>query len=371
MTQIPHDNLAEALRDAYPELDAVREAAEDPVYLVGGGVRDLLLGRGRSANLDLVVEGDAAALANQLGAEVLEHERFGTATVRIDGIEVDVAATRTETYAHPGALPDVTPGADLEADLARRDFTINAMAVPLAEPELVDPLSGSADLEVGLLRVLHPASFVDDPTRALRAGRYASRLDFALEPETEKLLRATDLGTISADRRDAELLRLAAEEQAPRGFELLAEWGLVELRPGGVDLARRVADLLRSPLWSGFAGRGPAVRAAALGPVGHERELAATEPAAPSEAVALAALHEPEELALARALGAAWLDTYLGEWRQVALEIGGGDLIEAGVPEGPAVGRGLAEALRMKLDGELEAGRGAELDAAIAAAQAS
>ena len=131
MKTIPDDNLTEAMRDAYPELETVRAASEDPVYLVGGAVRDLLLGRGRSANLDLVVEGDAAALADRLGPEVLEHERFGTATVRVGELEVDVAATRTETYAAAGALPEVTLGAPIEADLARRDFTLNAMAVAL------------------------------------------------------------------------------------------------------------------------------------------------------------------------------------------------------------------------------------------------
>lgn len=373
MTPFPHENLAEGLRAAYPELAAVSEAADDPVYLVGGAVRDLLLGRGRSANLDLVVEGDAVALAERLGAEVLEHERFGTATVRLDGLEVDVAAARTETYARPGSLPDVATGATLDADLARRDFTINAMAVPLEEPELVDPLDGRADLEAGLLRVLHPGSFADDPTRALRAARYAARLDFAPETETEELLRVTDLAAISADRRDAELLRLAAESSAPRGFELLAEWGLVEPQPDGIELAARVGALLAVPPWRGLAPTAPTVLRAVLGPppavAGHEREIAVAEPATPSGAVTLASRHEPEELALARALGAEWLDRWIAEWRNVELEIDGADLIEAGLPEGPALGRGLAEALRMKLDGELGPGRSAELHAAIAAAR--
>jgi tRNA nucleotidyltransferase (CCA-adding enzyme) len=376
MTQISPDTLAEDLRRAYPELAAVRDASEDPVYLVGGVVRDLLLGRGRSANLDLVVEGEAAALARRLGAEVLEHERFGTATVRLDGLEVDIAAARTESYPRPGALPEVTPAVDIAADLARRDFTVNAMAVPLEEPRLVDPLGGQADLEAGLLRVLHPGSFVDDPTRALRAARYAARLGFTLEPATEDLLRATDLEAVSTDRRDAELLRLAAEARAPRGFELLAGWGLVELRPEGVELVARVIELLAGPPWAGFAPIAPTVLRAALGAgatgggsAADELALVGAEPDTPSDAVALASRHEPEELAVARALGAEWLDRWISEWRDVGLEIDGADLIAAGLPEGPAVGRGLAEALRMKLDGELAPGRAGELEAAIAAAK--
>ena len=235
-------------------------------------------GRGR-ADLDLVVEGDAAALAAKLGAETVEHERFGTAKARLDGHQIDIATARTETYAQPGALPDVEPGAAIDADLARRDFTINAMAVPLAgEPQLIDPHGGRADLEAGLLRVLHPRSFDDDPTRALRAARYAARFGFELEPETAALLREADLGTVSADRREAELLRLAVEPEAARGFELLAEWGLVELREGGVELAARVAELLSAPPWSEVAARDRAILRRGAGPGRREQELAGREP---------------------------------------------------------------------------------------------
>jgi tRNA nucleotidyltransferase (CCA-adding enzyme) len=365
----PIDNLAEALRSAHPELDAVRAAAAAPVYLVGGSVRDLLLGRDRS-DIDLVVEGDAAALAAALGAEVVEHERFATAKVGLDGHEVDIAAARAETYPRPGALPEVEPATGIAADLGRRDFTINAMAIPLqGEPQLIDPHGGRADLEAGLLRVLHARSFLDDPTRALRAARYAARFGFEPEPETAALLRQADPGTVSAERREAELLRLAAEPDAARGFELLAEWTLIEPRAGGVELAARVAGLLSAPPWREVAPRDRTVLAAALGPAGGEEGLAAARPARPSEAVALARRRPPVELALARALGAKWLDRYLLEWNSLRLEIDGRDLIEAGVPEGPALGRGLAAALRRKLDGEIS-GREEELAAALAAAEA-
>ncbi|HEX7060109.1 MAG TPA: hypothetical protein VF176_09695 [Solirubrobacterales bacterium] len=362
------EDLGEAMRVAYPELDAVREAAdEEPVYLVGGAVRDLLLGRGR-ADIDLVVEGDAAALAAKLGADPVEHERFATAKVGLDGHEVDIATARAETYSHPGALPEVRP-AGLDDDLARRDFTINAMAIPLrGEPQLIDPRHGHADLEDGVLRVLHENSFVDDPTRALRAARYAARFGFLPEPRTDELLREADLGTVSDDRREAELLRTAAEPQAPRAFELLAEWGMVEPREGGVELATRVAELLSSPPWDEVADRSRALLVAALGPVDGEVELAEATPERPSDAVALADRHGPVELVLARAMGAEWLDRYLEEWRSVELEIDGEDLIAAGVAQGPALGRGLREALRRKLDGEV-VGREQELEAALEAAR--
>jgi tRNA nucleotidyltransferase (CCA-adding enzyme) len=367
-TEEPIESLAEALWRVHPELAPVRELAEEPVYLVGGAVRDLLLGRGR-ADIDLVIEGDAAALASRLGADAISHERFATAKVGLDGHEVDIAAARSESYPRPGALPVVEPAAGIEADLARRDFTINAMAIPLHdEPRLIDPHDGRADLAAGLLRVLHRRSFADDPTRALRAARYAARFGFRLEGETEALLLEADLGTVSADRREAELLRLAAEAGAPGAFALLAEWGLVELRDGGVEMARRVAELLASAPWAELVSRDRALLAAALGRLGGEEALPTAQPDLPSEAVALAARRDPVELVLARADGAEWLDRYLSEWRDVALEIDGQDLIAAGVPEGPAIGRGLQEALRRKLDGEI-AGRDEELTAALEAAR--
>jgi tRNA nucleotidyltransferase (CCA-adding enzyme) len=365
MAEVRIDNLDEALREEHPELDAVRDAAgSNPVFLVGGAVRDLLLGRKR-ADVDLVVIGDAASLAAGLGAEAVEHERFATAKAHLDGHEVDIASAREEAYARPGALPDVSPAGTIEDDLRRRDFTINAMALPLrGEAELVDPLGGRRDLEAGLLRVLHERSFEDDPTRALRAARYAARFGFELAPETERLLRAADLETVSFDRQEAELLRLAGEPTAPEAYRLLASWNLIELREGGLELARRVGELLELPLWKLRAERNRAVHAAATEAPGGEEELAAARPSRPSEAVALALAYSAVEMVLARASGAEWLDDYLERWSEVELEIGGDDLIAAGVTEGPAVGRGLAEAKRRKLDGEIS-GREQELGVAL------
>jgi tRNA nucleotidyltransferase (CCA-adding enzyme) len=362
------ESMAEALQRMHPELAPVREASGDPVYLVGGAVRDLLLGRGR-ADIDLVVEGDAAALAKRLGAEVTSHERFGTATVELDGHQIDIAGARSESYPQPGALPVVEPGADLEADLRRRDFTINAMAIPLwDEPRLIDPHGGQEDLARRQLRVLHDGSFVDDPTRALRAARYAARFDFGLEERTARLIRETDLETVSADRREAELLRLAAEENAAKGFALLNEWELLELRPQGVELVTRTAELLDSDPWRDAAPRDRALLTAALGPPRGELTLAEAKPEHPSQAVARAAGHDEIELVLARALGAEWLDRYIAKWREVTLEIDGADLIGAGLSQGPALGRGLAEALRRKLDGQVS-GREQELAVALEVAR--
>jgi len=361
------ESVAEALDHMHPELAVVRNLGGDPVYLVGGAVRDLLLGRGR-ADIDLVVEGDAAVLASELEADVISHERFGTAKVRLDGHDVDIATARSEAYPHPGALPVVEP-ATLAEDLRRRDFTINAMAIPLrGEPRLIDPHGGQADLAAKLLRVLHPRSFEDDPTRAIRAARYAARFGFELEPETAELLRRADIGAVSADRRDAELLRLAAERRAVRAFELLDEWGIVGLADGGIELAARVDELLEHEPWRDIS-RDRALFAAALDSLSDEKALAGRRPERPSEAVALATGRVPLELLLARALGGEWLDEYMGKWRGIELEIDGEDLIAAGIPQGPALGRGLKEALRRKLDGELDGGREEELAVALKVAR--
>ena len=354
---------------ALPGFAAARTAAERagaPAYLVGGAVRDTLLGR-PALQLDLVVEGDQGALVEALGGPALIYDRFETATVRAAFGEVDVARARAETYPYPGALPEVRR-ASIGEDLDRRDFTVNALAVPLADPgSLLDPHGGVADLAAGVLRVLHDASFVDDPTRALRAARYAGRLDLEPDPHTMDLLRRTDLGTVSRDRVAAELARLASEQRPRRGFELLDEWGLVPLGPGAAELIEGLVELLADPPWHEVAPRAQAVVAALSGLTGDAAELAAASPRSPSAAVAAARGRSGVELAIARASGADWLDDYVERWRDVRLEIGGEDLLAAGVPEGPRVGRGLTAALRAKLDGET-GGRDDELRIALDAA---
>jgi len=204
------------------------------VYLVGGVVRDLLLGY-PSFDLDLVVEGDAVKLAQQMAeitqAKLLTHPRFGTAKFSYSNFNLDMATARGETYAQPGALPVVTPGT-LKDDLSRRDFSINAMAISLTSNdygELVDPYQGKNDLEHRLIRILHPRSFIDDATRILRAVRYEQRLGFELEPQTAQLLKRdiTMLNTISGDRIRHELELIFRENQPEFVIKRLAELGVL------------------------------------------------------------------------------------------------------------------------------------------------
>jgi tRNA nucleotidyltransferase (CCA-adding enzyme) len=355
--------------EALPGIEGLREiAARVPAYLVGGAVRDLLLGL-EGVDLDVAIEGDAEALAGLPG---FEHEREGlflTGRLQLDDARIDVARARAETYPRPGALPEVRPAA-ISEDLARRDFTINAMAFPLAgDPELIDPHGGVEDLRAGLLRVLHPASFVDDPTRALRAARYAARFGFELEPETDRLLREADLSAVSDDRIQNELRRTAEEPDPAAVLRLLLDWGVMSsLDPEAPDRVAEVARLAASEPWAGWADRELAVMLAIVRPLPQIRELAAATPERPSEAARLAEPWDPAQLLVARALEAEWLDRYAAEWRHVGLEITGDDLLDAGVEEGPAIGQGLEAALSGKLDGELS-GRDQELEVALAAAR--
>ena len=357
------------LVDSLDAVDQLRQIADRvPAYLVGGVVRDLLLGR-EVADLDVAIEGGAEALMDLPGFSLERDALFLTGRLEQDGVKIDVAQARAENYPAPGALPEVRP-ASIGEDLARRDFTVNAMAFPLnGDRQLIDPHAGLDDLRAGLLRILHERSFVDDPTRALRAARYAARFGFELAPDTELLLRDADLSTVSEDRIDNELARIAAEDDPSAALRLLVDWGVMpSLDPGAPDRVAEVTRLASDEAWSGWVDRELAVVLAIVRPLPQIRELAAATPERPSEAVRLAATWDPAQLLVARALGAEWLDRYAGEWRHVRLEVSGDDLLAEGIPEGPAVGRGLEAALSGKLDGEIS-GREEELRIALAAAR--
>jgi tRNA nucleotidyltransferase (CCA-adding enzyme) len=367
-TEIDPAELPQAV-DALPGIEAVRRIAERiPTYLVGGVVRDLLLGAA-GADLDVAIEGDAEALADVPGYEPERDELFLTGRLEVDGHKIDIAQTRAETYPSPGALPEVR-SASIEEDLARRDFTVNAMAYPLKDgAELLDPRGGLDDLRAGRLRVLHDRSFIDDPTRALRAARYAARFGFDLDPDTAGLLAEADLSTVSADRVQNELQKIAAEEDPARALQLIVDWGVMPtLDAAAPARVAEVTQLVSTPPWVDWANRELAVELATVRPLPQIRELAAATPERASEAVRLAVPWDPSQLVVARALGAEWLDRYAEEWRHVHLEITGEDLIAAGIPEGPAIGHGLEAAISGKLDGELS-GRDEELRIALAAAR--
>lgn len=205
-----------------------------PCYVVGGFVRDLLLGRPVN-DLDVVVEGDAITLGKKLvqvyGGKLTPHFKFHTAIWHLPASSdfVDLITARKESYSKPGAFPTVTPSI-IEDDLRRRDFTINAMALRLDGEgfgEILDPLKGQTDLERGVIRVLHPKSFIDDPTRIFRAIRYEGRYGFALDAESQALI-------------DFEALKVL---HSLSGERLRHELDLILDEPNSVSMLLRIASL--------------------------------------------------------------------------------------------------------------------------------
>lgn len=204
------------------------------LYLVGGGLRDLVLKRGQ-VDIDLVGEGRMLPLAEKtatvLGGRCVEHRAFGTVTVEGPGFRLDLAMARAESYTRPGALPKVRP-ASIGEDLARRDFTINAMALALCgrqRGQLLDPFDGMDDIAGRLVRVLHDRSFIDDATRILRAVRYETRFSFGIEQKTLTFLKRdlAYLDTISGARLRHELLHLLAEDEPEKGLLRCQELGVL------------------------------------------------------------------------------------------------------------------------------------------------
>ena len=391
--------LPQYLLELVKNICELAEQLEYQVYLVGGVVRDLLLGYA-NFDLDLVVEGNAVMLARQIETspllsqrigELVVHPRFGTAKLKYDDFAIDMATARGEIYARPGALPAVTPGT-LINDLFRRDFSINAMAIslmPNSYGELVDPYRGKGDLEHRLIRILHPKSFSDDATRILRAIRYEQRLGFNLETGSARLLRESIpmLGTISSDRIRHELELILREEYPERAIRRLDELGvLAEISSAlkgngwiGEKFARaRLLDkpsqlpslyfcLLVHPLSEEEVeqlihrlnipgGLSRALR----GTIHLKKELLDRDRSSmrPSEIYYL--LYEYELLAVrANAIASesmtirAHLQLFLKKLRYVKTLLNGEGLKELGISPGPDLGRILQALYRARLDGEV------------------
>ena len=381
------------------------------VWLVGGPLRDLLLGR-RLTDLDLAIDGAvqriARAVAREFAGAVRWHPRFSTATVSFPGGHLDLAATRTETYAAPGALPRVARGS-IEEDLARRDFSVNAMALeilPRGHGDLIDPFDARADLRSGTLRVLHEGSFADDPTRAFRAARFAVRFGFRVERATLAWMRASiargEPSMLSGERVAAEIRRALNEPRPGAVFGLLARWklgpawdaagspstaGLTRLRYANArlrslqtpsdddtalklgvtfhDLSRirrtRIANRLRVKrserrFLVDAPDRAREIRKR-LRRASGRHDVGALCLAGETDALVLAAL-------LAGAADFAKLRRGFRRARQAVLRIDGHDLLRAGVPRGAGLARGLAAARRACLAGRATT-RAAQLEAAL------
>ena len=402
LDQLPAD-FGEVLRTAGNEGDALGL----PVAAVGGVVRDLLLARvDERTDLDLVVEGSAVALANRLAGSldgrVVEHRTFLTATVVLrDGRRIDVATARRESYRAPGALPDVEP-ASLGEDLARRDFSVNALAVRLdraAWGRLVDTTGGLVDLRARRIRVLHALSFVEDPTRILRAARFAARLDWRVDRTTRRLAaHAATLDVyraLSGDRLRGELELMLAEHRpaaAMRQAGQLGAWGLVDRdaspgrttrhllaaalaprslqalgpdAPVALALLALTAESAAIEAWMDRLSLRPAMREAIRRARRDARALLARLSRTRGQARAYAILREVPEVtaAWARTLASTTarrhLDRHLRSWRRLRPLATGDDVAALGVPPGPAVGELLRELRTGQAVGQVRSRAGA------------
>jgi tRNA nucleotidyltransferase (CCA-adding enzyme) len=378
---------------------------------VGGLVRDAWLGRPSGRDLDVAVEGDAPlvarAVAAALGGALVEHERFLTASVSLPGGgRLDLVTARAERYPGGGGLPRVLP-APIDQDLRRRDFTVNAMAVELASGAfgLLDPLGGAGDAARRRLRVLHPLSFVEDPTRIFRAARYAARLGFRLDAWSARCralaLELAPYPALSPARIAAELEHVLAEQAAAAALAALARAGAFRLLapghrataaatgaltavPAVLDWARArglVAPPLELLAAALAAGQAPAVAAAVLrglglagAPLERVRDALEQAPALarglaaaarPSEAARLVRAASPTALAWTRVTGgeagAARLDGALQAEHGTRPALGGADLLALGVTRGPDVAAALAALRDARLDGEIQDRQG-EID---------
>ncbi len=364
--------------------------------LVGGAVRDAILGVPHGPDLDLVVEGDAIALARSLGralgGRVLAHERFGTARVEFaHGRHMDLVTARRETYARPGALPDVTPGT-LHDDLARRDFTVNAIAFVLhgdGAGGILDPHDGGADIRAERIRLIREGAFQEDPSRLVRALRYAARLGFRMDAHTEEQARevAPSVG-LGASRVADEATRMLHEDAAPLALAMAEALGL-----GWPDADARREDRLHAlpaalarpgapapPAWALRLGLGVAPDAVAASAMPQWARAVAAEvrdgldlaprvssASLPSEVDAL--LHDRPAAVQVGALvgGAEQVATWWARWRDCAPLVGGADLVAAGVPAGPGIGRALRAVRAAVLDGTV-GGRDEQLALALSRA---
>lgn len=360
-----------------------------PVYLVGGPVRDAVLDVPAN-DLDFVLIGDAPALAaelaEELGGNVTIHPRFRTATVEIEGDRVDVVTARKETYQFPGSLPKVS-ASGLEDDLARRDFSINAMAVPLAgdNPEVIDHHGGLNDVTAKVIRTLHPVSFADDPTRIFRAVRYGERLGFQIDrdslPDLKEAIAAGYVDAVSGDRLRHEFEKIFEELHAARMLLRAIELGaLAAVHPAlsdGQALTRLIGgngtgtgpnDYLAALVFSSLASDGDAVSRRLNLPADWSRLVRDTIALRESEALLSApsvrasavyqTLNGLDTDAIAASVRlsqnpevAVLLRRFLDEWRLVTPILTGDDLLAMGVPSGVNIGEILRELHSAKLDG--------------------
>ncbi len=395
LTVLLQERLPDNMLAALCDVASAVAAAGCTVYLVGGTVRDILLGV-PTLDLDFTVVGSAPGLAESYakthGGRVASRSQFGTASVHIGALTIDFASARKERYPHPGSLPVTEPGG-LQDDLLRRDFTINAMAVDLSSENwgaLIDISGGRQDLARRTISVLHDLSFQDDPTRMLRAARYVHRLGFQLSGRTADLVRrdAAFMRRVSGPRRWKELERTLNEAEPEGALTSAQEWGILPQLHAALKISGDVKTAFRAARDHVAPRAIPAITylclltydmtpaqrldlardfrlskrytaalenldtVQALSPVLCQDALRPSKAVdllsdLASEALLAASLLTPEPVARQR------LKTYLTEWQHVRPALSARALMSMGIAQGQSLGELLALLRRARLDGDV------------------
>jgi len=386
------DRLSERLSEGHIQaVSAVNNAASSigsRAFLVGGAIRDIILGR-EIKDIDIAVECCPQKLlssSHMEPAKVISTSQFETVKLEICGQIIDLSMTRSEIYPNPGALPEVQLST-IEGDLSRRDFTINAFGVhvdPDRWGDLIDHHSGLQDLCHKKIRVLHNQSFMDDPTRVFRAARYASRLSFEVEMTTEEaLVRDLDgIRNLSGTRILNELNQIFGETNSGRAIENLNKWGVFKAIHPQFDIPTKVFNTIESSIseevssdvvgllallyCSNNVMREEIGKRLRLSSSLHSKisDLDRFQELLPGmknsdiyeklKGLSLESLHVARYMSSSANSGlSAQIDLYLNDLSQISMSVTGNDLLDMGIPEGAEMGRILSSIHKELLDGQV------------------
>ena len=386
------NRLSEQLSEGHIKaVSAVNNAASSigsRAFLVGGAIRDIILGR-EIKDIDIAVECCPQKLlssSHMEPAKVISTSQFETVKLEICGQIIDLSMTRSEIYPNPGALPEVQLST-IEGDLSRRDFTINAFGVhvdPDRWGDLIDHHNGLQDLCHKKIRVLHNQSFMDDPTRVFRAARYASRLSFEVEMTTEEaLVRDLDgIRNLSGTRILNELNQIFGETNSGRAIENLNKWGVFKAIHPQFDIPTKVFNTIESSIseevssdvvgllallyCSNNVMREEIGKRLRLSSSLHSKisDLDRFQELLPGmknsdiyeklKGLSLESLHVARYMSSSANSGlSAQIDLYLNDLSQISMSVTGNDLLDMGIPEGAEMGRILSSIHKELLDGQV------------------
>lgn len=374
------------IKELLKKIGALAAAHNFRVYAVGGIVRDFLL-KVETLDIDITVEGDGIGFGKivkkELGGKLQAHPEFGTAAIILENIRIDIASCRAEEYVGPAKLPQVKTATLIE-DLKRRDFTVNAMAMRLGDKdeEIIDPFGGLNDLKAKIIKVLHTKSFIDDPTRIFRGLRFAGRLGFKFDTDTESLLREAVkerlIEKLSPKRIREETIPILEEPKNEEIIKLMAQYDILKvlnLKLPEPNLFKAIAQNLHKAkgisnwfvyLLAILGLKNPSrfldLSNKELNKISRVNKIlknseALMEVEKPSEIYGILEHSTDEELIFLMSAfpkAKSKIMDFLHKYKYIKLEISGHNLKQLGLQEGPLYKELLAKTLNAKLDGEIK-----------------